>query len=99
MKLVEEEDNKPQKKVFVLKMYGADLYKWSTNKEKIEKSGAILLTNNLSLIELCRDKWTFYKELSKINSPYLIKTSLDTEFTKIVENIGLPFLLKPKTDL
>jgi carbamoyl-phosphate synthase large subunit len=75
----------------------ADLYKWSTNKEKIEKSGAILLTNNLSLIELCRDKWTFYKELSKINSPYLIKTSLDTEFTKIVENIGLPFLLKPKT--
>jgi hypothetical protein len=25
----EKEDNKPKKKVFVLKMYGADLYRWS----------------------------------------------------------------------
>jgi carbamoyl-phosphate synthase large subunit len=74
----------------------ADLYTWSSNKETIEKAGAILLTNNLSLIGLCKDKWTFYNELSKINSPYLIKTSLDTEFPVIVEKFGLPFLLKPK---
>lgn len=74
----------------------ADLYTWSSHKETIENAGAILLTNNLSLIELCKDKWTFFNELSKINSPYLIKTSLDTEFHVIVEKFGLPFLLKPK---
>lgn len=74
----------------------ADLYKWSSHKDMIVNAGAILLTNNLSLIELCKDKWVFYNELSKINSPYLIKTSLDTEFPVIVEKFGLPFLLKPK---
>jgi carbamoyl-phosphate synthase large subunit len=74
----------------------ADLYKWSSHKDMIENAGAILLTNNLSLIELCKDKWVFYNELSKINSPYLIQTSLDTEFTEIVKKFGLPFLLKPK---
>jgi carbamoyl-phosphate synthase large subunit len=74
----------------------ADLYTWSRYKEMIEKTGAILLTNNLSLIELCKDKWTFYNELTQINSPYLIQTSLDTEFNVIVEKFGLPFLLKPK---
>ena len=74
----------------------ADLYTWSSHKETIEKAGAILLTNTLSLIELCKDKWTFFNELSKVNSPYLIKTSLDTEFPVIVEKFGLPFLLKPR---
>jgi carbamoyl-phosphate synthase large subunit len=74
----------------------ADLYTWSSHKDLIEKAGAVVLTNNLSLIELCKDKWSFYNELSKINSPYLIKTTLDTEFSIIVEKFGLPFLLKPK---
>lgn len=35
--ILEEEDNKPKKKVFVLKTYGASLYKWSplpTNYKK-----------------------------------------------------------------
>jgi carbamoyl-phosphate synthase large subunit len=75
----------------------ADLYKWSNHKDVIEKAGSILLTNNLLLIELCKDKWTFYNELSRIDSSYLIKTSLDTEFLVIVENFGLPFLLKPRS--
>ena len=73
-----------------------DLYKWSSHKEIIEKAGAKVLTNTPSLIDLCKDKWIFYKKLTKINSPYLIKTSLDTEFAIIVEKFGLPFLLKPK---
>lgn len=74
----------------------ADLYKWSSHKEIIEKTGAKVLTNTPFLIELCKDKWMFYKELSQINSPYLIQTSLDTDFASIVEKFGLPFLLKPK---
>lgn len=74
----------------------ADLYTWTSHKEQIEMAGAVLLTNTLSLIELCKDKWTFFKELTKVNSPYLIKTSLDTEFPLIADKFGLPFLLKPR---
>lgn len=75
----------------------ADLHKWSSNKEIIENSGAKILINNIQLIQLCKDKWVFYNELKKINSPYLIPTSLDTDYHQIVEKYGLPFLLKPKT--
>lgn len=74
----------------------ADLYTWSSHIKLIEDAGSLVLMNNLSLIELCKDKWKFYNELSKIDSPYLIKTSLDSNFALIVEKFGLPFLLKPK---
>jgi carbamoyl-phosphate synthase large subunit len=74
----------------------ADLYKWTENIEIIEKSGATVLTNKLSLVELCKDKWDFYCELSTLKSPHLIPTSLDTDFSQIVNNFGLPFLLKPR---
>jgi carbamoyl-phosphate synthase large subunit len=74
----------------------ADMYMWAYNVEMIEKTGVKVLLNNLSLLELCKDKWAFYKELSKINSPYLIKTSLDNDYSLIVEKFGLPFILKPK---
>lgn len=73
-----------------------DLYKWSSNREIIENSGAKILTNNINLIQLCKDKWAFYNDLKKKNSPYLIPTSLDTDYHQIVEKFGLPFLLKPK---
>jgi carbamoyl-phosphate synthase large subunit len=74
----------------------ADLYKWSSHKEIIEKTGAKVLTNTPFLIEVCKDKWIFFNDLLKINSPYLIKTSLDTEYQVIVKKFGLPFLLKPR---
>ena len=73
-----------------------DLYKWSENLGLLEKSGAKVLINNPSLIDLCKDKWEFYQTVSKIDQKYLIPTSLETDFLKIVSQIGLPFLLKPK---
>ncbi|MDC1327343.1 ATP-grasp domain-containing protein [Ulvibacter sp.] len=74
----------------------ADLYSWTENLEIIERSGAIVLTNNTSLVKLCKDKWDFYNELRNLKSPYLIPTSLDTNFSQIVIKFGLPFLLKPR---
>ncbi len=74
----------------------ADLYKWAENKEIIESNGTVVLANNLSLLRLCKDKWEFYKELLKFNSPNSIPTSLDNNFDNIVKEFGLPFLLKPK---
>lgn len=74
----------------------ADLYNWAQNVEIIEKTGVKVLLNNHTLLDLCKDKWAFYKALSKINSPYLIKTSLDTDYNLIFAKFGLPFILKPK---
>jgi carbamoyl-phosphate synthase large subunit len=74
----------------------ADLYKWTENKNLIESTGALILTNDLALIKLCKDKWEFYNKLKKINSPYLIPTSLNTNYNEIVAAFGIPFLLKPK---
>jgi carbamoyl-phosphate synthase large subunit len=74
----------------------ADLYKWKEHALEIESRGTIVLINRPSLVEICKDKWLFYQELIKINSPYLIPSLLDTNYDKIVEEFGLPFLLKPK---
>jgi carbamoyl-phosphate synthase large subunit len=74
----------------------ADLYKWADHISEIESHGAIVLMNTPLLIQLCKDKWQFYQALSKVNSPYVIPSSLDTDFDTIVEEFGLPFLLKPK---
>ena len=74
----------------------ADLYKWTESIQILEQSGVKILTNNLSLIELCRDKWEFYQAVSKVDNKYLIPTSIDSDFKSIVSKYGLPFLLKPK---
>jgi carbamoyl-phosphate synthase large subunit len=74
----------------------ADLYKWTEHVFEIENHGAIVLMNTPSLIEFCKDKWVFYQELNKINSPYLIPSLLVADYDRIVEEFGLPFLLKPK---
>ncbi len=74
----------------------ADLYKWAEHRSEIESNGTIVLMNTLSLVQLCRDKWQFYQELNKINCPYLIPSSLMTDYDKIVDKFGLPFLLKPR---
>jgi carbamoyl-phosphate synthase large subunit len=73
-----------------------DLYKWSEFKDEINKSGAVLLLNNIDLINFCKDKWLFFLELKKNNNPYLINTTLENDFDILVNNLGIPFLLKPR---
>lgn len=73
-----------------------DMYKWVEHYSEIEKSGVKVLLNNTDLIFLCKDKWVFYETFNKANTPYLIETSLDSDYKKIVNKFGLPFLLKPR---
>lgn len=69
-----------------------DMYLWNKHREEIQKAGAIPLLNNSALIELCEDKWEFYKKLVDFIPEYLIPTSDDVE-----SNIyGYPYILKPK---
>jgi carbamoyl-phosphate synthase large subunit len=69
-----------------------DMFLWNKEREKIKLLGAFPLLNNPELIELCKDKWEFYKELIVKNSEYAISTTIDADFA----TFSTPFLLKPK---
>lgn len=70
----------------------ADMYLWNKHREEIEKTGVLVMLNNKALIELCKDKWEFYKKLVDFIPEYLIPTTDDIE-----SNIyGFPYILKPK---
>jgi carbamoyl-phosphate synthase large subunit len=74
----------------------ADMYKWAEHAAELEKSGVIVLLNNKDLISLCKDKWVFYERLNKLNTPYIIETTLASNFDYLANKFGLPFLLKPR---
>ncbi len=69
-----------------------DVFVWSERREEIQESGVKLLLNNPKLIQLCADKWLFYKYLVENNSPYAIPTAL--EFSEKFHEF--PLLLKPR---
>jgi carbamoyl-phosphate synthase large subunit len=73
-----------------------DMYKWVEHIPEIERSGAIALLNNVELIHLCKDKWTFYENLTDAGMPCAIESSLSMEFDTLKSRFGLPFLLKPR---
>lgn len=73
-----------------------DMYKWVEHVPEIERSGATALLNNIELIQLCKDKWAFYENLSRVEMPCVIESSLSIEFDALKSKFGLPFLLKPR---
>ena len=73
-----------------------DMYTWAEHIPEIEKSGAIALLNNVALIRRCKDKWTFYENLSEAGMSCAIESSLSMEFNLLKSKFGLPFLLKPR---
>lgn len=70
----------------------SDVFAWSENRGFFSDIGAFPLLNGGRLISLCKDKWSFYEELERHNSPYAITTSL--EFDKAKHSF--PLLLKPR---
>lgn len=70
----------------------ADVFVWSKNIKKLQATDCVVLLNNTDLINLCRDKWLFYKELERYQSEYAIPTGLEFDETKHI----FPFLLKPR---
>jgi len=74
----------------------ADMYRWKEWTGEIEATGAKVLMNNTSLIDLCRDKWLFYQELKNRNSHFAIESSLSSDYDFLINNFRLPFLLKPR---
>lgn len=70
----------------------ADMYLWNDYRKEIENTGVTLLLNSSGLIELCKDKWNFYKSLVDDIPEYLIPTTDDLS-TNIY---GYPYIVKPK---
>lgn len=70
----------------------ADMYLWNDHRKEIENAGATLLLNRSELIDLCKDKWNFYKSLVDDIPEYLIPTTDDLS-TNIY---GYPYIVKPK---
>ena len=73
-----------------------DMYKWVAHLPAIEQRGAAVLINNVPLIQLCKDKWAFFQNLSSADLVCAIDSSLDTNYKTLRSKFGLPFLLKPR---
>ncbi|MDO6605129.1 ATP-grasp domain-containing protein [Arenibacter palladensis] len=66
------------------------------HRKQIELTGAKLVLNNAELVHLCNDKWEFYQTLKSNNCPYVIPSSLSSDFHELERDFGLPLLLKPR---
>ncbi len=73
-----------------------DMYHWIEHVPEISSTGALPLLNVPELIALCKDKWNFYQRLVAANLDCVIESSLSQDFSVLVANFGLPFLLKPR---
>jgi carbamoyl-phosphate synthase large subunit len=73
-----------------------DMLAWNEHRERLAKTGVKLLLNNPDLIDLCADKWEFYKTMHDAGSKYLIESRLSGSFSELHDAFGFPFLLKPR---
>lgn len=73
-----------------------DMYKWAEHVPGLKSAGAMPLLNTPELLDLCRDKWLFYRQLEKAGLRCAIDTSLTQEYEVLATRFGLPFLLKPR---
>lgn len=67
-----------------------DMEVWNANRKMLSESGAIVLLNNERLIDLCLDKWLFYRRLVEAMPELAIRTQLSPD------GFEFPMLLKPR---
>jgi carbamoyl-phosphate synthase large subunit len=68
------------------------MFRWNENRKEVLSTGTIPLLNNKALIEICKDKWEFYKVLLLSHPRHAIPTTIEASFGEY----PLPFLLKPR---
>lgn len=73
-----------------------DMKLWNLHRGLIEKIGVKVLLNDSNLIDLCSDKWVFYKYMRENNISYSIQSSLDTNYSLLKETLGEILLVKPR---
>ncbi len=70
----------------------ADMAFWNRHRKALEDTGTFVLLNTKELIELCLDKWLFYKELKKYDKDYCIESYIKADYGRF----KIPFILKPR---
>ena len=73
-----------------------DMYHCVEHVPEICEAGTLPLLNVPDLIALCKDKWAFYQRLAHAGLACAIDSSLEADFAALVQQFGLPFLLKPR---
>lgn len=81
---------------FIIPGIDIDMYKLNDYRIELEELGVNLMLNNSKLINLCKDKWAFYKKLKIHNKNVCIRTDILEIYDTIVEKFSSPFLIKPR---
>jgi len=74
----------------------SDVPIWRDHIDELKQYGVKVLLNDLELISLCNDKWTFYEILNKNKNSHVIPTSLSPNSYKLANKFGFPLLFKPR---
>ncbi|MEI9913713.1 MAG: ATP-grasp domain-containing protein [Candidatus Saccharibacteria bacterium] len=73
-----------------------DAQKWNEHRDELTKTGVKVVLNNSDLIKICTDKWSFYQKLHNQGSKLAIDTRNTGTYESLKQELGLPFLLKPR---
>ncbi len=80
----------------VIPSFEEDVIFLNNNRKEIELTGVKVVLNNSELVQLCNDKWEFYKVLKSNKCLHAIPSSLSSDLHKLESEFGLPLLLKPR---
>ncbi len=73
-----------------------DVHRFSDDRNRIGSFGCKLALNHARLIDLSRDKWAMHQELAALGDDTRIPSHLSGDYDTLVEQLGLPFILKPR---
>ena len=73
-----------------------DVHRFSDGRDRIGGFGCRVVLNTASLIDLSRDKWDMHQELAAQGDASRIPSYLSGDYDTLAEQLGVPFILKPR---
>ncbi len=73
-----------------------DLYKWNEMRDKLDEWGVKVILNSSQLIDLCQDKWEFYRKIKLIDEDICIPTILQCDYNVATATLGSNMIIKPR---
>lgn len=73
-----------------------DVHRLSADRECVSSFNCQVALNNACLIDLSRDKWAMHEELRQLGDTSRIPSYLAGDYSSLVAQLGLPFILKPR---
>lgn len=74
-----------------------DMHYWSENRALFDNNNCKVVLNNKDIINLCQDKWLFYKRLEQTNcAKYLISTTIESNYKTLIDQLGEVLIVKPR---